>query len=303
MNTELSLAVLNTSAVTPYYKDMTYTNHVSIFEYDDYQEALKDLIEVRKNIGLPFSYRWFSMKAGFTSPNYLHLILDRKRHLSIEAIEKVLTIFGLKGKEAEYFRLLVHFNKAKTPTERAEIGKQMLKIRSQANLKYLKTAQMDYYLSWKNIAVRECLLLNKDGLTASELCDLILPKQTLDEIQECLNNLADLDLIEIKSEGRWQAREVSISSGDRVDSSALVAYHLQMIELAKESLDRFSGEDRDISNVSVPVSKENFEKIRKMIQGLRVEALSLSRNDSNPDRVAHLNLQLFPLALKKKESL
>lgn len=243
------------------------------------------------------------MKAGFTSPNYLHLILDKKRHLSESSIEKVLQVFGISGKDADYFRLLVQFNKAKLPSVRSEIGKKILKLRSQANLQYLKSAQMDYYLSWKNIAVRECLLLNSQGLTAQELSELILPKPSLREVSECLNNLANLGLIEINEAGTWRALDVNISSGDRIDSSALVTYHLQMIDLAKESLDRFSADLRDISNVSIPVSKENFEKVRRMIQALRAEALALSQQDTSPEMVAHLNLQLFPLALKKKESL
>lgn len=281
---------------------MTYTNTLSIYEYDDYLKLLQDLIEIRKTQGLPFSYRWFSQKAGFSSPNYLHLVLTRKRHLSTDAITKVAQVFRLGSKESEYFRLLVQFNKSKAPTTRSEIGEKILSLRSKSKIQYLAQSQMNYYLSWQNIAIRECLLLNREGLLAEDISKLVFPRPTHKEVLQTLEKLADLKLASKNEGGFWQAVQGSISSGDRIESSALVGYHLQMMDLAKESLDRFSSADRDISNVSVPLSKDNFEKIRTMIQDLRKEVLRISEEDQNPELVTHLNLQLFPLAYKKEKS-
>lgn len=280
---------------------MAYTNTISIYEYDDYLKLLQDLIEIRKTQGLPFSYRWFSQKAGFSSPNYLHLVLTRKRHLSTDAIAKVAQVFRLGSTESEYFRLLVQFNKSKAPSTRSEIGEKILSLRSKSKIQYLAQSQMNYYLSWQNIAIRECLLLNREGLLAEEMSKLVYPHPTHKEVQQTLEKLADLKLASKNEAGIWQAAHGSISSGDRVDSSALVIYHLQMMDLAKESLDRFSSSDRDISNVSVPLSKNNFEKIRTMIQDLRKEVLRISEEDQNPELVTQLNLQLFPLAYKKEK--
>lgn len=281
---------------------MAYAKNVSIFEFDDYFELLQALIEARKSQGLPFSFRWFSQKAGFTSPNYLHLVLSKKRHLSSQAAIKVTEIFRLNSKEAEYFRLLVEFNKAKMPSARSEIGQQMLKLRAKSKTEYLDKSQMNYYLSWRNIAVRECLLLNQQGLKAEDISSLVFPHPTLKETIQTLEVLASLGLVIKNDQETWFAHPGNISSGDRVASSALVTYHLQMMDLAKESIDRFSAKDRDISNVSVPLSKESFEKIRKMIQDVRAEALRLSSEESQSDLVAQINFQLFPLASKKDVS-
>ena len=277
---------------------MMYTNHISIYEYDDYLEVLRDLIEVRKSQGLPFSFRWFSQKAGFSSPNYLHLVLSKKRHLSSEAIEKVIQIFHMNAKEAEYFRLLVNFKKSKTNSEKSEIGEKILTLRSKSKTQYLNQSQMSYYLSWRNIAIRECLLLNYSGLLPEQICQLVHPHPHLKEVLESLENLQTLHLVSKKDSGLWAANPGSISTGDKVDSSSLIKYHLEMIDLAKESLDRFSAAQRDVTNVSVPVSKENFEKIRSMVQILRKEILRISEEDSNPELVAQINFQLFPIATK-----
>ena len=278
---------------------MPYANNISIFEFDDYFELLKALIEVRKSQGLPFSFRWFSQKAGFTSPNYLHLVLSKKRHLSADAALKVTEIFRLNPRESEYFKLLVDFNKAKTPTARSEIGQQMLQLRSKSRTQYLEKSQMSYYLSWRNIAIRECLLLNSQGLKIEDIGPLVFPHPTSKEVQQTLEVLAALNLVKKNADNLWIAEGGNISSGDRVASSALVTYHLQMMDLAKESIDRFLPQERDISNVSVPLSKNNFEKIRKMIQEVRAEALRLSAEDNQSDMVAQINFQLFPLASKK----
>lgn len=252
---------------------------------------------------MPFSFRWFSQKAGFTSPNYLHLVLSKKRHLSEEGADKTADIFKLQGKEREYFKLLVEFNKAKTPSSRSQIGQSLLNLRAKSQTQYLAQNQMSYYLSWRNIAIRECLLLNHQGLLPEEIPALVFPTPSNKEVQETLRTLESLNLAAPNKDGYWFAQGQNISSGDRVASSSRVTYHLQMMDLAKESMDRFPAAHRDVSNVSVPLSKENFEKIRRMIQEVRAEALRLSAEDSQTHIVVQLNFQLFPLAKKKDTDL
>jgi len=61
---------------------------VTIFEYDNYRAYLRDLYKFYKETKPHFSYRYFPQKAGFRSPNFLQLVIEGKRNLSPESIEK-----------------------------------------------------------------------------------------------------------------------------------------------------------------------------------------------------------------------
>jgi len=87
-------------------------NNISIFEYDDYRAYLRDLYEHLKKTGTHFSYRSFSSKAGFRSPNILKLVIDGKRNLSPQSVQKFARALNLKKDEAEFFRILVNLNQA-----------------------------------------------------------------------------------------------------------------------------------------------------------------------------------------------
>jgi uncharacterized protein (TIGR02147 family) len=230
------------------------------------------------------------------------LILTGKRQLSSDGTEKVIRVFNMNGSQAEYFRNLVAFKKSKANSDKSLIGEKLLQIRVNARTQYLNSSQMSYYLSWQNIAIRECLLLHPEGLTVEKLCISIRPKLRLPDAEASLQELRRLGLAYPNESGAWFGVSGNISSGDKVESSALIKYHLEMMELAKQSLDRFNSSERDVSNVSVSLSLENIEIVRKKIQNLRQEILKLSSEDLSPDKVLQVNFQIFPIAVKGEPS-
>ena len=72
------------------------------------------------------------------------------------------------------------------------------------------------------------------------------------------------------------------------------------IELGKESLDRFDKKERDISNLTVTVSEETFEIIKKKTAELRSQIMAMACAEQTPDKVLQVNIQLFPLTGPKK---
>ena len=59
---------------------------VTVFAYSNYREFLRDwFAQLQSSPG--FSFRSFSRIAGFNSPNFVKLVVDGKRNLSIESAE------------------------------------------------------------------------------------------------------------------------------------------------------------------------------------------------------------------------
>ncbi|WP_413288089.1 TIGR02147 family protein [Bdellovibrio sp. HCB337] len=273
---------------------------INVFQYQDYRQLLLALIEQRKKDRKPFSYRWFSQRAGLTSPNFLNLVVKGKRHLSTESLEKVVEIFQLNKDEGHFFRHLVHFNKAKTLSEKEHFARQLLHIKKFQNEYPLSKEQFEYYSKWYHIPIRELLMLKDAPQTEDEIHDLLLPSVSRPEIQEALEKLEALQLIE-KKKDRWQVRQESVSTGHKFSNFGVVQYHKKMLNLAAESLDRFPAQEREISSVSIGLSEETAQKIKKMIEEFRSQLIAVAEEDKNKERVYQINFQLFPLSKRNEK--
>lgn len=274
---------------------------VNIFKFNDYREILKALIQQRKKNRQTFSYRWFSQRAGLTSPNFLNLVVKGQRHLSADSIEKVIEIFQLNKEEGEFFRNLVHFNKAKTLSEKEHFAAQLVRSRKFQNEYPLSKDQFEYYSDWYNIPVREVLNLKSPPQTEEEISQILVPAISRSEAREALEILLALDLVE-KKDGKIRPKQESVSTGHKFASYGVVQYHKKMMSLATEALDRFPGAEREISSVTIGLSQSTFLKLKKEIEDFRSRLMALAEEDQNKEGVYQMNFQLFPLSKQKGTS-
>jgi len=271
---------------------------LNVYQYDDYRHLLGALISQRRKEKKFFSYRWFAQRAGFTSPNFLNLVVKGKRHLSIEGLEKVISIFQLSKQEGEFFRYLVHFNRAKTLSEKEHFAHQLIKLKKFQHEFPLSRNQFEYYAKWHHIPVREILNLKNPPRSEQEISDLLIPNVSCGSVRAALEKMHSLDMISSTEEG-WKVNNESVTTGHKFSSFGVVQFHKKMLELAAESLDRFPAEEREISSVTVGCSAETFLKIKKMIEDFRSQLMSLAEEDANKDRVYQINFQMFPLSQRK----
>lgn len=89
----------------------------SVFSYLDYRRFLSDFYQEKKR-KVDYSYRLFSEKAGLNSPNYLALVIDGKRDLTIANIHQFAAALDLRRDEAEFFETLVLLNQSSTEEEK-----------------------------------------------------------------------------------------------------------------------------------------------------------------------------------------
>lgn len=57
-----------------------------IYEYLEYRIFLADAYQAGKENVSAFSYRYLARKAGFSSPNFIKLVMDGERNLSMESV-------------------------------------------------------------------------------------------------------------------------------------------------------------------------------------------------------------------------
>jgi len=97
-------------------------------------------------------------------------------------------------------------------------------------------------------------------------------------------------------QGNYKQGHQAITTGNLdVTSLAVREMHRQMGELALQSLDGVPAAERNVSGLTIGISENAFEKIVSEIAEFRRRVCAIAMEDSGPERVYRLNVQLFPL--------
>jgi transcriptional regulator with XRE-family HTH domain len=118
-------------------------------------------------------------------------------------------------------------------------------------------------------------------------------------VWECLDRLEKLGLIARKKLG-WELTGKNLATPPEMPSGMIREGHRQYIHKALQSLDNDPLEVRDVSGITMAVSKARLKEAKKMIQDFR-RKLSTYMEDGTRDAVYRLNVQLYPLSREKKK--
>ncbi|NLO22881.1 MAG: TIGR02147 family protein [Fibrobacter sp.] len=272
---------------------------MNVFAYYNYRNYLKDYYDYRKSVNRYFSYRAFAKKAGFTSSGlYLDLVKGRKS-LTPQMLIKFVTALGLNERETKYFKLMVDFTHATDPQSKQLIFEKMSSLLPRS-IKLLTRNQQEYYSKWYHIVVREALaVLQINNKNIQELALFLTPKITLPQAKRTIQLLLDLDLIE-EVDGFYKPMHKTISSSPELSPLFVHEFQKQMMDLAKNALDHFSAERRNISCTTMSVSAQGLERIIHKIDAFRQEIIDIVRSDEDETMVCEFNIQFFPISKEKE---
>lgn len=268
------------------------------FEYDNYRVWIKDLIQNRKQSGLPCSFRWLSQQAGYTSPNFFKLVIDGARDLTEDGCKHLIRVFRLSTIEAEYFRLLVQFEKSKDAIGRGLLAEKILHLRPTPDTKNLAPERFRYYHKWWFVLVREALLL-KNSNESLDFFSGLEWQLSQAQIIEALDELEKMQLIKKTEEGKYFVYDKVLTSGDRIVNSSLMSYHQQVLKLAEEALLRYKNTEREFHALTLQMNVQKYEKVREAINNFKKELFTITETTEANDSLYQMNLQFFPMAKMK----
>jgi len=268
---------------------------IDVFAYLDYRAFLRAYYEEAKSRG-PFSYRAFARRAKLRSPNYLKLVIDGERNLSSAMAERFAEACALSEEGAEYFRELVAFAHARTSREQNERYAKIRGHRRYRSAHRLDVAQDAYHSRWYLPAIRELVLHAQFREDADWISAHLLPAVKPAEVELALATLIDLGMLVRDAHGRLRQGTKLVSTGAETRSLHLANFHRAMMAHAAESLDTVPPEERDISSLTLCVSRGGLAQLKLKIQRFRAELLALSDLEDKPEQVVQVNFQLFPLS-------
>jgi uncharacterized protein (TIGR02147 family) len=266
----------------------------SVYDYLEYREFLKDRYAYLKSTDKKYSQRYFMQKLGVKSTGFFAELLSGKRNLNRQNILSFIKILKLDHDEAGYFENLVYFNQSRSIQDKDHWLLKMMES-SKVNSKILNRDVYEYFSKWYFAAIRELLFFCKKAIKPQEIADRLCPPISGDEAEKALALLERLALIERMPDGSFRQKDTVISTGDLIHSVEIANYQLQTIELAKQALDAISIAQRDISTLTMSISKDAFEKIVDILKKTKQDIIKVTQQDCDEDRVYQLNMQFFPL--------
>jgi len=270
------------------------TQHaVDVFRYLDYRLFLADYYRAGKGRG--FSYRNFSRAARLRSPNYLKLVIEGQRNLTVEMAERFAAACRLKGDDAEYFVELVRLNQAASDAERNQAYRRLSGFQRYRQAQRLELAHAAYHANWYVPAIRE--LIGSPGFREDPdwIAQRLLPPISSRRAAQALESLLTLGLIERNESGELARHAAVVSTGAQTASMHIGNYHRAMLKRAEKAIEEVPAARRDISSLTLRVRESSIPQLKSRLARFRRELLELEEHEDDGDQVLQLNLQLFPL--------
>lgn len=276
----------------------TIKDQPSIFNYNDYRSLLRDLFEFHRKRLRHFTFRYFSKKAGLSSPSALKEVMDGKKNLTQRSILQFAIGFNLNKSETEYFTNLVYFNQSQDEKEKNRYYKELLRLQQNHKGKTLTASQYEYYSNWYNSAIRE-LACTKDFKNDPDwIAGKLIPGIKPSEAKKAVELLLSLGLLTEKEDGTLKQDSPKLEADPDVSSLSIRNFNRSMIQLGSEAIERHDQEQREISGLTLGVSRECGREIKAMIREFKKQVLNYAVNDARPaDSVYQLNFQFFPLTV------
>ncbi len=269
----------------------------NIQNYHDYLEFLKDWTEYLKEQERGFSLRKIAKEAGIAS-GYLPMCFSRKRKLSLKFYEKIKPYLKLSLKEKRFLDLLRIIAESEIPKERVQALTDLQKLNDYKENHHSELEAHQYLSRWYYVAIRELVNLpdfkNEPVWIQARLRGRISQK----EIFEGVQFLIKYGFILEGPAGKFKVAEKQLSCHEGVYKISLGEFHRQMLDIAKNSIDEVSREERILLGHTVALSKEQYDKIQAILRDA-INKIETVDNTSQPEtEVYQIEVAAFPLTKK-----
>jgi len=268
---------------------------LSIQQFTDYRTFLLAHAQQMKRSRLGWSYGAWARTLGLKTTSSITKVVQGQRDPGTELVERLVDYFKFSRVQAEYFRDLVRFHKAKDdPKLSLLILEKMGKEHPSGSLRVLDDQTFSVISNWYYLPLRE-LVRMKDFLEDSDWISKRMKfKVTPREIQQAIKILLSTGLLKRNEAGKLQVAEGRVNTSSDIASEAIKRYHEQMIENAREATRTVEVDERELTGSSLILKTSNLPQAKEMIREFRKKFAQAFEEESG-DAVYQIQIQLFPL--------
>ncbi len=264
--------------------DATILEKPDVRRFGDYRVFLNAHVAWLRQEDRKFSFRRFARSAGFSSPNYLKLVMDGDRNLSVESAPKFATGLGLSDEDGEVFTCLVALASARHDTARNAIYADLRERTRGEDFATLRDDQFAVYDHWWVLPVRDMVALPDFRCDAEWIAQRIHPRIRPAMAQKAIDLLFRLGMwVRDPDTGAIQRSAETVSSG--LDPTALHGlairnYHRAHLELAARSLDEVPRDERNVTSAILTLDATGYAEAVEAVTRLRRTLLDIASRRS-----------------------
>jgi uncharacterized protein (TIGR02147 family) len=277
------------------------TSTISVYEYTNFIEFLKDFMEFKKKANKSFSLRSFSRSAGFASVSLMPMLLKGQRKITTDTLHKLIQALKLNKKESEYFESLVYFNQCQDDEQRDHYFEKLRKLRPKTKANEINQSQYDFFTKTFYGVIHQMVLLKDFKEDYEWIAKRIYPTIKPNEVKHAIDIMIYLNLLKRNAEGKLEHTSESITTPEEVGTFEVYQYQYNMINGSKRALVNLPPHMRDITSVMLPVPKTHIKEFKEKIASFREEMVDWINALQTPyEEVYQLNIQLYPQTIKRK---
>jgi len=272
----------------------------TLYEYEDYRSFLRDYFSAQKASNKSFTHRYFAKKAGFSSSSFCLHVIDGRKNLSGESIQKLIIALGLEGKTARFFESLIQYNQAKSLYDRELHFSELNKIRRGTKFYRVNKRQFVLYSEWYLSVIRELAVYSDWNGDFQRLGEMVVPPLSAEKTVKAVETLIEAGLL-IKNDDGTLYQNSPVLSAKAAPAYIVNKLKKEFIFKALDAEEKFRKPAKYSSSATISMSMPSFEKAKVMIDELRQALLTMAVNDREVDQVFQVNFQMFPLSIPIKK--
>jgi uncharacterized protein (TIGR02147 family) len=274
--------------------DTVENSYPEIENYTCYRKFLSDFYQYKKASKSQFSFRQFASQSNIKSPNFLQLVMQKKRNLSIDKAQSVIKAMKLSSVEARYFLALVQKENAENEEQKTKALRELMIADKSLCEKKMPLAQKDLLRRWYSLVVRELIVLNdfeEDPKWMSQkLRGYILPE----EAEEIFRDLQRAGFIK-KEDGKWIQSDPVLTTGEAFDEERVVFHHRETLKTWSKYLTDYRDDEREFGLLNIPIEKDKIPELQKRMRDFQSEIVGWLKDEKNPTQVVQLGVYLIPI--------
>lgn len=282
-------------------RSLFHKDDLMIYEYTDYREFLSAFYQKQKSRNPWYSFRVFATKAQLASPNYLKLVIDKKRRITDKTIESFVKGLSLATSEAAYFRALVSFNECTDRALKERFYEELVRLRrGAAQVPELHNHEREILKHWYTWAIREMVLLKDFSPDADKIVKRLINSISIKDAESSVALLERLGFIEKMVCGRYILKEPLVSTTQEISSDAIKNLHGQFMRLAFDAIFSQPLTNRVVNGVTIALPTPLIAVVREKIKAFCKEISEMFDENYQNDEVCHLLVTFFPLTKSPK---
>lgn len=271
-------------------KDMSL--NISIFDYMNPHDFLKDFYDQQKQIDPEFSYTSWAKAIGFSNKTILRLIVYKKRRITDTSAKLITQYFNFEHTEHQYFKLLISYSECKTIHLKKQLSIELIKMQRELSVKKYQLINTEALFDVYSPVILTIINTAHAPMTAIDIqkfCPL-----NENKINDILGKLANLDVL-TKIEDSYFRKSQSFKIPDQSQNLNLKKYYEFWLEKSAQAINA-PYEQRRYRSLQLPLSQNEFEKIVSKTNEFALSLLADVENNDLTDRKIYMfNTAVFPV--------